>query len=61
MKEFIVAFAWVFIFFLAFVAFEWMISLVFPVIGTFGSFLGATICTLALFVMTVVSIDNNRG
>lgn len=49
MKSFIIALAMVFMYFLAFVAFEWLIGAIFAA-GVVARCIGAAFCTIALAI-----------
>lgn len=58
MLKFLEIMAMIFMFILAFVAFEWFIGVFFA--SEFISFTGAVICTVALFIAFMVSCDERR-
>lgn len=53
MKSFIIALAMVFMYFLAFVAFEWLIGVIFAA-GAVTRCIGAAFCTIALVIVQCI-------
>ena len=53
MKSFIIALAMVFMYFLAFVAFEWLIGAIFAA-GVVARCVGAAFCTVALIIVQCI-------
>lgn len=54
MKSFIMAFAVVFMYFLAFIAFEWLIGMIFAT-NTVVSCIGAAVCIVGLAIAQSIS------
>lgn len=54
MKSFIIALAMVFMYFLAFVAFEWLIGIIFAA-GAVTRCIGAIVCTGALLIAQCIT------